>query len=131
MHHRAASIARLLLAGALAFGMTAPALAAEEGSGSESGQETQVSQEKLEQFVAAYAEIQAIRAEYMPKLQQAEDEEEQAKLQEQGQKEMVDAVRAEGLDVSEYQQIGQKINSDRELQSRVQDLMQEQQEAQQ
>lgn len=131
MHHRAASFARLLLAGALGIGMAAPALAAEEGSGSGSGQETQVSQEKLEQFVAAYAEIQAIRAEYMPRLQDAENEEEQAQLQEQGQEEMVSAVRDKGLDVSEYQEIGQKINSDQELQSRVQDLIQEHQDAQQ
>lgn len=131
MHYRAASLARLLLAGALTLGTAAPALAAEHDSGSGSGQEVQVSQEKLEQFVAAYAEIQAIRAEYMPRLQQAEGEEEQARLQKQGQEEMVNAVRDEGLDVSEYQQIGQKINSDQELQARVQNLMQEHQDTQQ
>lgn len=131
MHHRAASLARLLLAGVLGLGLAAPALAAEHEGGSGSGQEAQVDQEKLEQFVAAYAEIQAIRAEYMPRLQQAEDEEEQAQLQEQGQEEMVNAVRDEGLDVSEYQQIGQKINSDQELQARVQDLMEEHQDTQQ
>lgn len=131
MHHRAASFARLLLAGALALGTAAPAVAAEHGGSSGSAQEAQVSEQKLEQFVAAYAEIQAIRAEYMPKLQQAEDEEEQARLQKQGQEEMVNAVRDEGLDVSEYQRIGQKINSDQELQSRVKTLIEEHQDAQQ
>lgn len=129
MHHCAASFARLLLAGALTLGAAAPALA--QGDGQGSGQEAQVSQEKLEQFVAAYAEIQAIRAEYMPRLQQAEDEEEQARLQKEGQEEMVSAVRDEGLDVGEYQQIGQKINSDQELQTRVKTLIEEHQGAQQ
>lgn len=131
MHHRAASFARLLLAGALALGTAAPALAAEHGGAPDSGQEgAQVDPEKLERFVAAYAEVQSIRAEYMPRLQQAGDAEEQAKLKKEGQEKMVNAIRDEGLDVSEYQRIGQTINSDRELRGRVKKLIEEHRSAQ-
>lgn len=116
------------LAAAIVLGLAGPAMAADSAdSGVETGQGTDVSQEELEQFAAAYGDIQAVRAEYVPKLQQAESEEEQQQLQEEGQQEMVEAIRSNGLEVAEYQEIGRQLNEDEELQQRLQQLMQEQQ----
>lgn len=123
------TLTRGLFAAVLSLGLAGPALAAEAESetGMDSEQQNiDVSEEQLEQFAAAYGDIQEVRAEYVPKLQEAEGEEEQAKLQEEGQQEMVEAIESNGMDVAEYQEIGQALNSDEELQNRLQELMEEQ-----
>lgn len=134
MKHRTGFFSAALIAGGLA--VTAPAFAQEQGSGGgaqqppEGGgsqQQMDISDEKLEQFAEAYADIREVRSEYVPKLQQAEGQEEQAQLQEEGQQEMVAAIESNDMDVSEYQQIGRQLNNDQELQERLKQIMQDQQ----
>lgn len=113
-----------LMAAALAVGLSGPAMAGNAGG---SGEQQRVSEDKLEQFAEAYADIRSVRAEYVPKLQQAEGEQEKAQLQEEGQQEMVEAIRSNGMEVGEYQQIGRRLNNDEQLQERLKQVMQEQQ----
>lgn len=120
----------ILLAGALGLGAGAPAWA-EETDGSAAGNEATtggepVSDEQLQQFVVAMNEIREIRMEYAPKLQEAENEEEQNQLRQAGREEMLDAIRDSGLEAKEYNQIGQRINNDEELKQRARELAQEQ-----
>jgi len=126
MHSNITRFARLLLAAALTLGVSAPALAGQSsGTGDEPAQD-KVSRADLEKFASAYSEIRGVRAEYMPKIQQASGKEEKAKLKKEGQQQMVQAVRSSGLEIAEYQAIGQKLNSNKELQARLQNIMQDQ-----
>ena len=86
-----------------------------------------VTDQHLEKFAAAYQELQKVRAEYGKKMQQAKDNKsKQKKLRREGQQEMVSAIRDEGLKIAQYRQIGQALNSDKELRSRLQSMMQQQ-----
>lgn len=121
----------ILLAGVLGLGFGAPAWAEDtEGSGAAGNEATtgseSVSDEQLQQFVVAMNEIREIRMEYAPKLQEAENEEKQNQLRQEGREEMLDAIRDSGLETEEYNQIGQRINSDEALQQRARELAQEQ-----
>lgn len=84
-----------------------------------------VTEADLEKFAAAYGQLQAVRAEYGQKMQQAEDESKQQELRKEGQQAMVSAIREEGLEIAEYRRIGKKLNNDEELRSKLQDLIQE------
>ncbi len=133
MQHRTRFLSAALMAAALA--LSAPAvMAQQQGSGSGSGgggsqQQNQepISDAKLERFADAYADIREVRSEYVPKLQQAEGQEEQARLQEEGQQQMIAAIESNDMEVSEYQRIGRRLNNDQELQQRLKQIMQEKQ----
>lgn len=84
-----------------------------------------VTEADLEKFAAAYGQLQAVRAEYGQKLQQAEEESKQQELRKEGQQAMVSAIRDEGLEIAEYRRIGKKLNNDKELRSKLQSMMQE------
>ncbi len=129
MKQRTGFIAGGLLATALALS-AAPALAGEASGSGQSGQSGQqqrkpVSDEKLEQFADAFEELRSVRAEYAPKLQETEDKEKRQELMKEGQAEMKDAIESSGMQVAEYQRIGQRLNQDQQLQQRLQKLMQE------
>lgn len=121
----------ILLAGLLGLGLGAPAWAEDTGSTGTTTGETAaggepISDEKLQQFVVAMGEIREIRMEYGPKLQEAENEEEQNQLRKEGREEMLEAIRDTGLGADEYNRIGRRINNDEELKNRVRSLAQEQ-----
>lgn len=98
------------------------------GTGAESGAASEpVTDAQLEKFAAAYGELQQVRSEYGRKMKQAEEEAKQQELRKEGQQEMVSAIRGEGLKIAEYRRIGQQLNSNEELRSRLQQMMQEQQ----
>ena len=135
---------RGVLATALALGVSGPvvaagddstaaneAQAAEEGGSTQGQGQMEVSQADLEKFAAAYGQIQQVRAEYGRKLQQTEDQAKREELKQEGQQEMIAAIEEEGLELSEYQQIGRRLNNDQELRSRLQQVMKKQQQQQQ
>lgn len=124
MHHQRFTIPALL-AGLLALGFGAPAWS-QDGDDAAAGADS-VSDEELEQFVVAMSEIREIRMEYAPKLQEAESEEEQNQVRKEGREEMINAIEDSGLEADEYNQIGQSINNDEDLERRVRDMMQEEQ----
>lgn len=98
-------------------------------SGNASGMAAEdVTDQDLKKFGAAYTQMQQVRAEYGKKIQQTKDDKaKQKQLRQEGQQEMVSAIRDEGLKIAEYRQIGKALNSDKELRSRFKGMMQEQQ----
>ncbi|MFP4392730.1 MAG: DUF4168 domain-containing protein [Desulfohalobiaceae bacterium] len=116
-----------------------PGMAQEEGTGQgqEEGtgqgqetyeqepQKTDFSDEKLEKFSSSYVQIQDIQQEYSDELSKMEDEKEAQDLQEKYTERMVDVVREEGLSVEEYNQIGQAMNSDKELREKIESMVDE------
>lgn len=84
----------------------------------------QVSEEKVDQFVTAYVEVQKINREYSAQLQAAAEPEQATELQQEAQTKMQKAVTDSGLTVSEYQQIASLANQDAELRERIQEELQ-------
>lgn len=130
-HHRTTSA--ILLAALITLG-AGPAVAAGEGetnegsaSQSQQSQQSQVSDQKLQQFTLALADVRDIRMEYGPRLQQAETREEQRELKKEGREAMMKAIRDNGLELKEYNRIGNRLGSDKELQKRVKEMMASQQ----
>lgn len=103
-----------LLAGILALGpaISASGAAAQAQLQQAQASAEQVSEEQLRAFARASLAIDAIVAEWNPKIEQAASEEEANALQQQANEAMVTAVAAEGLDVDSYNQIYQLMQSD-------------------
>lgn len=106
-----------------------PALASAEAASTQPAtpatQQTQVqvSEEKIDQFVTAYVEVQKINKEYSEQLQTAEEPEKATELQQEAQTKMQKAVTDTGLTIPEYQQIASLAGQDAELRSRIQEGM--------
>ncbi len=83
-----------------------------------------VTDAQLEKFAAAYGDIRKVRAQYQQKLQQASNKEDKAQLKKEGRRNMMAAIQNAGLDVAEYQRIGKRLNQDKDLQKRLQTVMQ-------
>lgn len=90
--------------------------AAESGSGSG---ETDFSDEEIESFTTARADVQKLQQEYASKIQQA-DQEEAAELKQEAQQEMTSAVEDAGLDVQEFNNIARAAQNDQELAEKIQ-----------
>lgn len=72
----------------------------------------------LHGFIEAAHEIQSIRAEYAEKISEAEPDE-RAALQAEAAEKMAEAVEDQGLDVSEYREIGYLLENDADLPDRL------------
>lgn len=99
--------------------------AADGGQQAESASGKPVTDAQLEKFAAAYGKLQQVRRQYGQKMQQADKKAERKQLRKEGQQKMVGAIRSEGLKIAEYRRIGQKLNQDKELRSRLQSMLQE------
>jgi hypothetical protein len=77
-----------------------------------------LSDDHLHGFIEAAHEIQAIRAEYAGKISEAEPDERAALQAEAGEK-MAEAVEDQGLEVSEYREIGYLLENDADLPERL------------
>lgn len=128
-HHRTASA--LALAGLLTLGTGSVALAEESDSSGNAAattdEQARISDPKLEKFTLALADVRRIRTEYGPKLQQADSREKRTQLKKTGQQEMIQAIRDSGLELKEYNRIGNRLGSDQELQQRMKQMMEKQQ----
>lgn len=121
----------ILLTALLCLGFTAPVLAAEEpgstagnGDAAASGGELQFSDQQLESFVAAALELRTIRQEWGSKIQNAESEEAAKAMRSEGVDEMKAAVMDHGLEPETYNQIGQAVRNNPQLQERVTSIAQ-------
>ena len=85
-----------------------------------------VSDAKLEQFAAAFSQMQQVRREYGQKMKQADEKARRKELRKKGQQEMVGAIRGSGLELAEYRRIGKRLNQDEALRSRLKSMMQQQ-----
>jgi Skp family chaperone for outer membrane proteins len=120
-------IAAALSASALAAG--AQGTLAEENATSmpqSQAQSTQVSEEKVSNFVDAYNDVREIHSEYAAKLQNVDDPEKAAELQQEAEQKMQEAVTSNDISVQEYQQIAQQVGQDAQLRSRIQAELNEQ-----
>lgn len=107
---------------ALAFGGSA--LAQEEYQAPPPQPETiDVSNQQLERFAHAQVEIVDIRQDFSARLQKVEDSEKAHELQLAANEEMTKAVKGAGLDVKTYNEIAMAIQSDPELQGKLNELM--------
>jgi hypothetical protein len=79
-----------------------------------SGQ-TKVSDKELRAFAKSYVEFHKIRAEYEPALDNAQDPQEKAKIEQEALAKFGKAVQKQGLTVEGYERIFLAVNSDEKL----------------
>lgn len=88
-------------------------------------QDTAVSEQQLEQFVDALAEITVIRQTAAVELESAVDMEQAEQVHREAQEQMIEAVENAGLSVDEYNRIATLMGTDAELSQRVHSKLQE------
>jgi len=122
---RTATAVALGLSTALAPVALPAALAQESGAEAPAGEYTD---EMLGKFVDAAMAVSAVRNEYAPQLQQAENEQAAQSLAEEAVTEMQAAVEAvDGIDVDTYTAIGEAAQNDEALAARITEIVQERQ----
>ncbi len=83
----------------------------------------QVDETTVNNFIAAYQEVQAIHQDYSQQLQAAEDPESATELQQEAQEKMQEAVTSNGLTIAEYQQVANLAGQDPELRARIEEAL--------
>ncbi len=113
-----------VLAQGAAGGQTQGAQTQQGGAGAMGGaaQQTQISNEDLEKFASADEKVSEIRDDFSERLSQADNQEEAQSLQLEAQEKMVEAVQSEGLEIPKYNEIATRMQTDPELQQRVQSM---------
>ncbi|MCM2971811.1 DUF4168 domain-containing protein [Larsenimonas suaedae] len=119
--------ATLLATGTVA----APAFAADTNSSSSAAassatQHPNFSDSQLENFASASKEIAGISQKYTQQLQGADDQDAQQQVRQKANKEMVQAVKDNDLDVKQFNQIGQAVQNDPQLMQKVQSMAKQQ-----
>lgn len=84
---------------------------------------TEISQADLEKFAEAHKQVEEIREKYVGEAQSADNPEKVAQVQMNMQKEMVEAVQDQDLDVGTYNRIAQMLPYDEQLRQRVESLL--------
>lgn len=112
-----------------------PATAQAQQSQDSQGAQTSTpdfSENKLEAYADAVVQVSALVAEWRPKIQSAQQEQDKEKvrdLQKQANAELMKAVQdAEGITLDEYKRISQAVRQDKELYNRLQGMVQERRE---
>lgn len=107
----------------LTFGLFAALIAIAPGvhaAGENSGSGgADFSDDQIESFTSARADVQQLQQEYASKLQQA-DQEQATELKQEAQQKMVSAVEDSGLDVQEFNNIARAAQNDEELAEKIQ-----------
>ena len=114
----------------LTFGMASSAVmaqsapaedpaAAQYGAAAAQAAAEPVSDEDLQNFVNAANKVGEIRNDFTARLEAVESQEEAQALQLEAQEQMVEAVEAEGVEVSQYNEIATRLQGDQELQQRA------------
>lgn len=118
-------VTNTLVAGALVLGGSAAVAASpdrlyQDEIAEEAGsvEVEKISDEDLHGFIEAAHEIQSIRASYAEKIRNAEADE-RASLRAEAAEKMAAAVEDQGLDVSEYREIGYLLENDEDLPDRL------------
>jgi hypothetical protein len=118
------SLATLLCAAAVVLAPSA-ALAQSGGSHQSSPSQTsasgEISDQVVETFAEARSEVLEISKQWTEKLQQADSAEEQERMRQQAQQEMVTAVQSSGMSVEEYNQVARAMQDDPALEKRIED----------
>jgi len=94
----------------------------EQGSYDQQQQTEDFSDQTLEKFASAKIKLDKIRNEHSTELKQVDDAEGAQKLQSKYGQKMIEAIRAEGLTVENYNKISRAMQSNPELQKKIQEL---------
>ncbi|ARM31333.1 DUF4168 domain-containing protein [Prosthecochloris sp. HL-130-GSB] len=86
--------------------------------------QAEVSVDEIKTFAKAQNQIVTIQQKYQSRVENAKEQEEQQKILEEMNKEMVAAVQKEGLSVEQYNEIFTASQSDPALQQRISEVMQ-------
>ncbi len=81
--------------------------------------EVDVTEEELDQVAEAYQEVTQIREKYQMELRDVTDPGEAMELQQQAEREMIEAVEDKGLDVQTYNQVMEAAQVDEELREKL------------
>lgn len=135
--------AALVMSGAMVFGATAAGAAdtsqtdqtsfdlaqsSDDSMNNEAqgGSVDDYSDEELQNYVLAMQDVSAIGQEKEPEIANAEGEDEAQKIWQEAQEEMAAAVEDRGLTVQEYNEITQAAQSDPELASKLNSMVESQ-----
>jgi hypothetical protein len=97
----------------------APPAAATPVPQAESETSAAIADEKVEQFAAAFIEVQKIQAQATQQLTSTTDEQQATAVKASAEKKMIEAVEREGMQVEEFNQIADLITTDMSLRARV------------
>lgn len=86
---------------------------------------TNFSDEDLQRFVDVQPELQSVRMDYASRLEQAEDADAAAQLQEEAGQEMVAVLEENEMDVDIYNQIAMAIQQDETLRTRLEQMLEQ------
>jgi hypothetical protein len=94
------------------------------GAPAGAGLEQPLAKKQLKQFADAYVAVQALNAEYAPKVSSASDAAKAQAIQQKASKAMAAAVNEAGLTPNEYSTIARRVERDPQLARRLAPLMQ-------
>ena len=86
-------------------------------------EQTDVSDQELQQFAEAQGEISSIQQDFSARLQGVEDPEKAHELQIEANEKMTDAVEDVGLDVEAFNRIAMAVQNDPELQEQLTEMI--------
>ena len=109
---------------ALMLGSTAVPASA-QGTQQQAPPAAEYGEEELRAFAQASLEVQQLNDQWMPRLAEAESQEEAEQLRDEATSEMAEAVRDEGLSLEEYNAIYDQARQDPELAGEIQAYQQE------
>ncbi|MBD9511236.1 DUF4168 domain-containing protein [Ensifer sp. ENS10] len=103
-----------------------------QGQADNKGTDAAISEQKIEAFAVAYLQVDKVRQEYSAKIEATSDEAAKKKLETEGSKKMVEAVKASpAISVEEYSAILTAAQSDPAVAKKVQAELQKTAPAQQ
>jgi hypothetical protein len=79
--------------------------------------------EDLQKFAEVQKPLQEIRTDYSKQLEEAKEPEKAAKLQQEASDKMLEVVEKSGLELETYNQIAMAVQTDPDLQAKVQSMM--------
>jgi len=113
----------------VSLGAVTPALAQSTQSDAPEATQTEYSDDKLDAFVVALRDVDAVRQTYIPQIQAAEDEAEQRELIEEANVAITDTIdAAPDISVDEYVAIAELAAQDAALNQRIVERVQPAQE---
>lgn len=80
------------------------------------------SDEQIQSFVEAKAEVDSINQEFQEKMQNAEDPAKVSEMRQKANQQMVQTVQSAGLEPAQYNAIARAVRNDSELQEKVESM---------
>ncbi|WP_454006963.1 DUF4168 domain-containing protein [Alcaligenes sp. Marseille-Q7550] len=123
------SVKAFLAAAAVAFGLSSP-LAMAQGSAATSGaaapaanQVIHPTDSPLQQYVSTSKKVAQTASEYQPRLDAAKSDAERQSIVQEADQRLVGVVKANGMDLAEYNGISLAIQQDPALRQRVEGML--------